>query len=52
MLKVEIKILIDFLNKITILIKYLKYANIFLLEFISNFLEYSNNNHAIKLKKQ
>ena len=51
-LKIKIKILIDFLDKISILAKYLNYTNIFLLEFIAKLLKYSNNNSTIKLEKR
>ena len=47
----KIKIRVEFLNKITISKKYLNYANIFLFKFIIKFLEYSNNNYIINLKK-
>lgn len=50
-LKVKIKVLVTFLSKITILIKYLNYINIFLPKFTIRFLEYSNNDNVIKLKK-
>ena len=46
----EIKIKINFLNKITISKKYSDYADIFLSKFIIKFLKYSNNNNIIKLK--
>lgn len=50
-LKVKARVLIDFLDKITILIKYINYNNNFLPEFIINFFQYSNYNYVIKLKK-
>lgn len=50
-LKVEAKILIDLLAKITILTDYLDYINILLFEFAIKFLKYNNNNFIIKLKK-
>lgn len=50
-LKIKIKILINFVNKITITLKYLNYADIFSFKFRVKFPKYNNNNHIIKLKK-
>lgn len=43
---------INLSNKITIKIKYFDYANNFLPKFVAKFLDYNNNNYAIKLKKE
>lgn len=50
-LKIEMKILINLLDKITILIKYLNYTNDFLLEFAVKFLGHNNYNYIIKFEK-
>ena len=50
-LTVELKMLIDFSGKITILTEYSDYTNIFSPIFIAILLKYSNNNHVIELKK-
>ena len=49
-LEIKMNILIDLLKKILIQIKYLDYANIFLLKFVAKLLEHSNNNYIIKLE--
>lgn len=51
-LEIKIKIYIDFLDKITILVKYFNNINVFLPEFIAKFLKYNNNNYAIECKKK
>ena len=50
-LKIKIKILINLLNKITILLKYSHYAKNFLSKFTVKFAEYNNNDYVFKLKK-
>lgn len=47
----EVQILVDLSNKIIILLKYLDYIDIFLPKFVAKLQEHSNNNYAIKLKK-
>lgn len=50
-LKIKVKILMNPLNEIIILIKYLTYTNMFLSKFMAKLLNHSNNDYAIKLKK-
>lgn len=47
----EVKVKVDFSSQITILIKYLDYTDVFLLELVAKFLEHTNSNYIIKLKK-
>lgn len=44
MLALEVKILIDLLDKIIILIKYLDYIDIFSPKYLAKFLKYNNSN--------
>lgn len=50
-LEIKVKVLVDFLFKITILVEYLNYVNAFMPKFAAKFPEYSNNDHTIKLKE-
>ena len=50
-LKIKVKVLVNFLDKIIILVEYLDYINNFLLECVAKFLKHSNSDYIIKLKK-
>lgn len=51
MLVLEVRILVDFWDKITILTEYLDYTNIFLPKFMIKLRKYNNNYYIIKLEK-
>ena len=48
-LKIEIRLLVDLLIKITIPVKYFNYTNIFLSKYTIKLSEHNNSNYAIKL---